>query len=172
LERILKMTALAKKHFGDPGFGASLNEIINKTGDTVREHYFLNIIDNARFEFAPKKVLEFLREVNFRFIPTPRKDSLINTADIKRQVKYETMEATIDLLDRDFFFRNIISAVEEAMEALALFADKTCFTICYEDTNLTFAEMELGLETFIRDHFADMKFLVGHHKQTLSVYTA
>ncbi len=166
------MTALAKNDYKGSGFNASLNEIIRGTGDTVREHYYLDIIDITHLRVRTEGVLEFLTENDFRFKPTPKTGYCPNTADIKRHVKYETMAATIDLLDRGFFFSNIIGAVEEAMEELAEYGEKTCFTICYEDTNLTFAEMELGLETFIRDHVADMKFLVGHHKQTISVYNA
>jgi hypothetical protein len=166
------MTALARKQFEDLGFNASLNEIIRGTGDTVREHYFLNIIDVAHCEDAPKEVLEFSEVFSFGFKPTPKEGFCPITGDRQRNVEYETMKATIDLIDRDFFFSNIIGAIEEAMERLAEYEEKMCFTICYENTDLTFAEMALGLETFIHDHFADMKFLVGHHKQTLSVYTA
>jgi hypothetical protein len=165
-----KMTALARKHFEDLGFNASLNEIISKTGDIARDHYFLQVIDLAYSENAPKEVLEFSEVYTFGHKPGLLKGHCVNTANVSRYVEYEILKGTIDLFDRDFFFSNIIQGLEEAKERFEE-VDDWCLTICYENTDLTFEEMVLGLKTFIDDHLADFGFLVGHHKQTLSIHT-
>jgi len=164
------MTALARQHFEDLGFTPAIDEVASRLGDKVYSHYFLNIVDAAHNTEDPKVILDFSEIGSFKYKLKTFKGTRTTTFDAPRHVEFETMLATIDFLDRDFFFNNIISAIEEAIERFEG-EDNYCITICYEDSGMYLKELIDGLKYFICKHIEEgWRYDGGIEAKTFSIF--